>query len=53
MQRKDDRDPPSGPNVAKAQIAAFREWERVTGERFADLEACVTPRWSCRASTTR
>ena len=37
MQRKDDLDPPSGPNVAKAQIAAFREWERFTGERFADL----------------
>jgi pimeloyl-ACP methyl ester carboxylesterase len=37
MQRKDDRDPPSGPNVAKAQITAFREWERVAGERFADL----------------
>ena len=37
MQRKDDLDPPSGPNVAKAQITAFREWERVAGERFADL----------------
>src|SRR4029079_17059278 len=37
MQRKDDRDPPSGPNVAKAQITAFREWERVAGERFAGL----------------
>src|SRR5262245_55944143 len=31
IQRKDDREPPSGPNVAKAQMAAFRDWERVTG----------------------
>src|SRR5260221_13280015 len=38
MQRKDDREPPSGPNVAKAQITAFREWERVTGERSAELK---------------
>src|SRR6476646_5513727 len=39
MQRKDDdRDTPSGPNVAKAQTAAFREWEHFSGERFADLK---------------
>jgi pimeloyl-ACP methyl ester carboxylesterase len=38
MQRKDDREPPSGPNVGSAQLAAFREWERFTGERFADLK---------------
>src|SRR5206468_902387 len=43
MQRKDDRDPPSGPNVAKAQITAFREWERVAGERFADLRGLRYP----------
>ena len=43
MQRKDDRDPPSGPNVAKAQITAFREWERVAGERFADLRGLRHP----------
>lgn len=43
MQRKDDRDPPSGPNVANAQIAAFREWERYTGERFADLKGIPHP----------
>jgi len=43
MQRKDDRDPPSGPNVAKAQITAFREWERVAGERFADLRGLHHP----------
>jgi pimeloyl-ACP methyl ester carboxylesterase len=43
MQRTDDRDPPSGPNVAKAQITAFREWERVAGERFADLRGLRHP----------
>jgi pimeloyl-ACP methyl ester carboxylesterase len=43
MRRTDDRDPPSGPNVARAQIAAFREWERFTGERFADLQHIPHP----------
>jgi pimeloyl-ACP methyl ester carboxylesterase len=43
MQRKDDREPPSGPNVARAQITAFREWELVTGERFADLRGVRHP----------
>jgi len=43
MQRKDDREPPSGPNVARAQLAAFREWERFTGERFADLKGIRHP----------
>jgi pimeloyl-ACP methyl ester carboxylesterase len=43
MQRKDDRDPPSGPKVAGAQLAAFREWERFTGERFADLKGIHHP----------
>jgi pimeloyl-ACP methyl ester carboxylesterase len=42
-QRKDDRDPPSGPKVAGAQIAAFREWERFDGERFAELRAIRNP----------
>jgi pimeloyl-ACP methyl ester carboxylesterase len=42
-QRKDDREPPSGPNVAKAQTVAFREWERHTGERFADLRGVRHP----------
>jgi pimeloyl-ACP methyl ester carboxylesterase len=41
--RKDDRDPISGPNVANAQMAAFREWEQFKGERFADLEAVRHP----------
>ena len=43
MQRKGDREPPSGPNVASAQLAAFREWERFTGERFADLKGTRHP----------
>jgi pimeloyl-ACP methyl ester carboxylesterase len=43
MQRKDDREPPSGPNVGGAQLAAFREWERFTGERFADLKGIRHP----------
>src|SRR6266699_3321893 len=43
MQRKEDREPPSGPNVASAQLAAFREWERYTGERFADLRGIRHP----------
>jgi len=42
-QRKDDLDPPSGPKVAAAQIAAFREWEAFKGERFADLKAIRQP----------
>jgi pimeloyl-ACP methyl ester carboxylesterase len=42
-QRKDDRDPPSGPNVASAQTAAFREWETFKGERFAELRAIRHP----------
>jgi pimeloyl-ACP methyl ester carboxylesterase len=36
-QRTDDLEPPSGQDVARAQIAAFREWERVSGDRFAQL----------------
>jgi len=43
MQRTEDRDPPSGPNVAGAQLAAFREWERFTGERFAYLKSIHHP----------
>jgi pimeloyl-ACP methyl ester carboxylesterase len=42
-QRKDDREPPAGPKVAGAQIAAFREWEKVSGERFAELRAIRHP----------
>lgn len=43
MQRKDDRDRPSGPEVAAAQIAAFRDWEQFTGTRFADLRNIRQP----------
>jgi pimeloyl-ACP methyl ester carboxylesterase len=43
MLRKDDREPPSGPNVAQAQVAAFREWEHFTRERFADLKGIRQP----------
>src|SRR4029453_7994940 len=42
-QRKDDPDPVSGPKVANAQMAAFREWEKFTGERFAELRAIRHP----------
>lgn len=42
-QRKEDRDPVSGPEVAQAQIAAFREWEQFTGARFADLKNIPQP----------
>jgi pimeloyl-ACP methyl ester carboxylesterase len=42
-QRKDDLEPPSGPSVAQAQIAAFRDWERCKGERFADLRSIGQP----------
>jgi pimeloyl-ACP methyl ester carboxylesterase len=42
-QRREDRDPPSGPQVARAQIAAFREWEQFTGERFATLKGIRQP----------
>src|SRR5215813_5122284 len=42
-ERKEDREPVSGPEVAKAQITAFREWERFSGERFADLKNIRQP----------
>jgi pimeloyl-ACP methyl ester carboxylesterase len=41
--RTEDREPLSGPNVAQAQIAAFRAWERVDGERFAKLRRITQP----------
>jgi pimeloyl-ACP methyl ester carboxylesterase len=41
--RTQDRDPVSGPAVARAQMAAFREWEQFTGERFADLRRIGQP----------
>ena len=42
-QRNDDLDLPAGPKVAAAQMAAFREWDAVKGERFADLRAIRQP----------
>src|SRR5258705_9053239 len=42
-QRKDDLDPVSGPKVAGAQTAAFREWEAFTGQRFAELRVIRHP----------
>src|SRR5262249_3501658 len=32
LQRKEDREPVSTPDIAQAQMAAFREWDRITGE---------------------
>ena len=43
MAHTEDREPPSGPNVAQAQVAAFRAWERVEGERFAKLRRITQP----------
>jgi pimeloyl-ACP methyl ester carboxylesterase len=43
MQRTQDREPISGPAVAGAQMAAFRDWERFAGERFADLKGIRHP----------
>jgi pimeloyl-ACP methyl ester carboxylesterase len=42
-QRTDDRDSPSGPDVAAAQIAAFRDWEEFAGMRFANLKSIRHP----------
>ncbi|HET6889526.1 MAG TPA: alpha/beta hydrolase [Pyrinomonadaceae bacterium] len=36
-------EPISGPNVAAAQMAAFRAWERVDGERFGKLRNIKQP----------
>ena len=43
MRRTSDREPVSGPKIAQAQIAAFREWEEFSGERFADLKNIQQP----------
>lgn len=43
LQRTADREPTSGPAIAQAQMAAFREWEMFTGERFADLKRIAHP----------
>ena len=41
--RKHDREPLAGPNVAMAQITAFRTWEHFNGERFAKLGKISQP----------
>jgi len=41
--RKDDREPASGPEIAAAQLAAFRDWEQFRGERFAGLKTIRQP----------
>lgn len=42
-QRKDDLDRPSDREVAGNQLAAFRDWEEFTGERFVDLKNIQQP----------
>jgi len=37
------REPVSGPEIAQAQMAAFREWDQITGERFAVLKGIREP----------
>jgi pimeloyl-ACP methyl ester carboxylesterase len=43
MQRAQDREPVSGSAVAEAQMAAFREWDVVTAQRFASLKSIRQP----------
>lgn len=43
MRRTKDREPTPAPAVARAQLAAFREWEQVSGDRFADLKKIHQP----------
>lgn len=43
QQRKEDREPAAGADVAQAQMMAFRDWEKFTGKRFAELAAIRQP----------
>jgi pimeloyl-ACP methyl ester carboxylesterase len=43
VERQQDREPISGPDVAQAQMAAFREWEQYKGKRFSDLKRIQQP----------
>ena len=43
MRRTQDREPVSGPAVAQAQMAAFREWESRSEDRFATLKNIRQP----------
>ena len=51
--RSEDLDTASGPAVAAAQMAAFREWEQYAGTRFGDLKGIISPPSSSTASTTK
>jgi pimeloyl-ACP methyl ester carboxylesterase len=42
-QRTEDLEPASGPEVARGQMASFREWEQFTGTRFAYLKNIRQP----------
>lgn len=42
-QRTTDREPAAGPEVASAQMAAFQDWEKIDGERFARLKRISLP----------
>ena len=43
LQRTEDREPVTGSVVAQAQMASFREWERFSDERFAELKTIRQP----------
>jgi pimeloyl-ACP methyl ester carboxylesterase len=43
MLRQQDREPLSGGEIAQSQMAAFREWEQYTGERFSELQRIRQP----------
>lgn len=43
LAERKDWEPLSGPDVAQAQLAAFRHWERVDGERFGKLRNIKQP----------
>jgi len=43
MLRQQDRDPQPSPDVAPAQIAAFRDWEQMKKQSFADLKEIRQP----------
>jgi len=42
LERGDDREPTSGPEVAKAQMMTFRDWKKFTGKRFAELRVSAS-----------
>ena len=42
-ERSEDLDGVSGPEIANAQMAGFRDWEHFTGERFAELRTIRHP----------